>query len=198
MKKRRAPHKQLIEAGKEARKILVDRKIILPQEQSIIDKIQKTPGAPMLPGIMPYIPYPWTINAVRRILLDLATAWRNEIDNNDPRKGVGIEFFKYVIEGLNRPQDVISQLIEKSGEEKTYELKFFSRKDTIEGIKRFLIDSFAISVIVKTHTDISEYLMWFDSWSMSLLKCWPENIQGIDGKKTYNNVQAPANTPRRI
>jgi hypothetical protein len=84
---------------------------------------------------------------------------------------------------------VILSLIEKSEKEKTYELKFFARKDTIEGIKRFLIDSFAISVIAKTHEGVAEYLEWFDDWSMRLLRCWPENIRGIDGKRSYNNVQ---------
>ena len=183
--KKRPPLKQLVDAGKMARETLSERKIILPDEKSAIAKILQTKGAPILPGSNPpYLPYPWTINIARRIIYDFGRAWQKEINNDDKRKSNGLEFFKYVIEGLNRPKSVIDDLIEKTVSEKTYDQKYLSRKETIDALKRFFVDSFAVSVIIRSHTDTVDYLEWFLDWSNSLLNLWPENIRMIDGKKT--------------
>jgi len=204
--KRRPPRKQLIKAGKAAREILQERKIILPPEQSAVNKIQNTKGSPILPGIPAYIPYPWTINAARRVVRDLGRSWLEEIKDSDKRKTVGVEFFKYILEGLNRPKSKISILITETAERKEYDMKYLSRKETIDALRRFMVDCFAIAVIVKAHDDVAEFLEWFLQWSESLLNLWPANIRNIDGwkdikkndsdKKNNSIIQTTANTDR--
>ena len=183
MKKKRAPHDKLIQAGKDARALLAKRGAIAPDDKSIITKIVQTKGAPILPGIPPYLPRPWTLNATKRIIYDFGRAWQKEIRDDDKRKENGLEFFKFVIEGMNRPESVVNSLIAKTIEKKEYEQKYLSRKETIDALKRFLIDSFAISVIVKSHTETSDYLEWFYEWSGKLLLYWPTSLQMIDAKK---------------
>lgn len=185
--KRRAPHKQLIEAGREARRILEERKIILPAGQSAVDRIHSMPGAPILPGIPSYIPFPWTINATKRIVYDLGRAWMAE-QTNDVTKNNGTEFFKFVLEGMNRPKSVVATMMAKTVAAKEYDQKHLSRNETIDALKKFLIDSFAIAVIVKTHTDVAAFLEWFLHWSDSLIKLWPEHLRGIDAKPKKTNI----------
>jgi len=183
LKKKRAPHKQLIEAGNLAKEILVDRKIIAPTEKSRINEILNTPNSPHLPGLPAYLPYPWTINAARRIVYDFGRLWQKEIADSDNKKLNGIEFFKFILEGLNQEQSKISKAIEHTVNTKEFAQKHLSQKETLNAMKRFFVDSFAISVIAKSHTDVAEYIIWFQEWTNKLLALWPKNIQGVDGKK---------------
>ena len=184
--KKRPDHKQLIEAGNEARRILAERKVILPDAESAIQRIVKDKNAPMLPGRpgeRPYLPFPWTINISRRIIYSLGRAWQADKKNKKDIDN-GVEFFKYVIEGLNRPKSTLNKLIKDTVKNKKYDQKYLDRKNTLESMKRFLVDSFAIAVISKSHTKISDYLEWFLEWTNQLLKQWPENLRNIDGKDT--------------
>ena len=90
---------------------------------------------------------------------------------------------------------MLNRLIKKTVEDKKYDQKYKDRKATLMGMRRFLIDSFAIAVIVKSHLNVSDYLIWFKEWTEDLLKQWPENQRKIDGKdvqirygKTDHNI----------
>lgn len=190
MKKKRAPHKQLIEAGKAARDILADRGIIKRDEDSAIAAILADPKAPILPGgggspvsPQPYIPQPWTIHASRRILKDIGRIWQQEVANDDERKSNGIAFFKFILEELNRPKTKLGIAIAKTVETEQYDQSLLSRQETIEGVKRLFIDSFAVAVIVHAHMDVADYLEWFLNWSEQLLQRWPKDQQWIDSGK---------------
>lgn len=190
-KKKRAPRAQLIEAGKEARKIMADRGIIQPDDKSAIATILATPGTPTLPGgggspvsPQPYVPLPWTIHASRRILKDIGRIWNDEVGNDDPKKMNGLEFFKFILIELNKPKSKISVAIAKTVESQQYDQTHLSRKSTTEDLQRLFIDSFAIAVIAHAHTDVAEYLEWFLMWTERLLNLWPENQRWIDSGKT--------------
>jgi hypothetical protein len=72
----------------------------------------------------------------------------------------------------------------KSIQEKTYNQSLLSKKETLNSMKRFMVDSFAIAVVVKSHIDVVDFLEWFKDWTDRLLNLWPENIRGIDGKQS--------------
>ncbi|MHB8483586.1 MAG: hypothetical protein ACYDBV_12770 [Nitrospiria bacterium] len=189
MRKKRPSREELLEAGKFAKDLLVKRKIILSEKDSAIDKILKDEKAPPLPGIPAYLPYPWTIHATRRVIFDLGKAWQIEVDESDPKKNRGPEFFKFAIEGLNKPESDIAGFIEKTVEEKKYDQRFLSRKDALKAIRRFMVDSFAISVIAKSHIDTADFFEWFMEWSDRLLNLWPTSVRFVDAKITKTNVK---------
>ncbi len=171
----------------------------MPDEKSLIAKILNTPGTPQLPGggennsrsPQPYLPMPWTINMARRIIYDLGKAWVYEIPNDDPKKENAPEFWKFCIEGLNRPKSKLNAAIQSTVAKKEYDQKFLSRMNALDSMMTFLIDSFAVSAMSKSHTDVAEYLEWFYEWTDKLLKLWPENLRHIDGKKNNNPIQTP-------
>jgi len=187
MSKKRPPRKQLLEAGKFARGILEERKLILPKHQSAIDRIRNTVGAPMLPinRGQYYLPRPWTINLVRRMVRDVARIYLEEMKKNpDSKKMVGNNFFKFVLQELNRVKSKVNVLIDETVKTEEYNRMLLNKKETIEAVKIFLVDSFAIAVVAKQHIDVADYIEWFDSWSISLRNLWSKNEQFIDsGKK---------------
>jgi len=178
MKKRRPPRKQLLEAGKFARELLAERKIILPKEKSAVDTIMQTKGAPMLPGIPAYLPYPWTINGSRRILYDLAREWEHEHKSDGLLNNI-TEFFKFVVKALREEESVINQKIHITVQTKEYDFRFLHQKDAIKGIRKLLVDSFAVSIIAKSNTDVVAYLEWFQEWTENLLKQWGKQTREV-------------------
>jgi hypothetical protein len=190
-KRKRAPHDQLIEAGKQARDILADRGVIKKDHHSAIASILQNPNAPILPGgggspvsPQPYIPRPWTIHATRTILKDIGRIWQIEVANDDVRKNNGLEFFKFILEELNHPNTKLNTAIKNTVDQQQYDQSLLSRKETIEAVKRLFIDSFAIAVIVHAYTDTADYLEWFLYWTDQLLNQWPKDQRWIDSGNT--------------
>ena len=180
MSKKRAPRKQLIEAGKQARDILADRGIIRPDNDSAVARILQNPDSPILPGgggspwsPQPYVPQPITIRDTRRIVRDLGRMWQADIEDSDPRKMIGLEFFKYIIEELNKIKSKLNILIAKTVDDNEYDQKFLSRQEGVDAVTKFLCDSFAVAVVVHSHTDVAEYLEWFNDWSIKIAHLWP-------------------------
>jgi hypothetical protein len=177
---------QLIQAGRDSRDILAKRNIIKSDDESLIDSIIKDPNSPVLPGgglsksVRPYLPTPWTINACRRIVYDIARIWQSEIKKHSKYRGS--DFFTFVLRELNRVESNLNKEINKKLKENDYNFGLLSRKDTINAIKLFFVDSFAISVVAKSHSDMVDYLKWFDGWTKDLLKLWPDNLKSIDSK----------------
>ena len=191
MAKKRQEFKKLVESGKAARDILSERGIIKKDDQSLIAGILQDPNAPILPGgansptsAQPYLPRPWTINAARRVMMDMARMWKHDIDETDPKRMNGLEFFKFVLEQLSIPESKLNVAIAKTVEDKEYDQKFLSQRDTVDALKKLYIDSFAISVISGTSNDVADFLEWFIEWTDRLLNLWPENDRWIDSGKT--------------
>jgi hypothetical protein len=187
-RKKHAPIEQLREAGKAAEELLVSKyKIRLPVEQSAIEAIKKKEDAPILPGgpgsLAPksYLPYPWTLNATRRILFDLTKLWEIEAKSGKVDGENISSFITFVIKGLEMEESKIKKLIKKTEKEKRYDFKFFHQKDAVAGVKSFLVDSFAISILAKQNSSVSEYILWFIDWTNSLLDQWGPQQKNIDG-----------------
>jgi hypothetical protein len=182
-KKRRAKLKDLKRVKEFGEEYLSSKKLILPKENSALAHIRESKDSPILPGIPEYLPYPWTINATRRIIFDLACVWLNN-NKNDPKMQENVsEFFKFVIKELEMKKEGIKNTMLFSVIKKEYDLKLFHKKGAIEGIAKFLVDSFAVSVIEKSNSSVSEYLEWFLRWTESLLNQWGSAIRRIDAPK---------------
>jgi hypothetical protein len=178
-KKKHAPHKQLVRAGKMAHELLAEKGIILPQDKSAIDRILQTANAPTLPGTPAYLPYPWTINASRRILYDLTREWQNENKNDQNKLNDITQYFKFIIRALRDEEKTIDVKIHLTVQEKKYDFKLLHQKDAIKGIRKLMVDSFAVSIIAKSNSDTVTYLDWFHEWTDNLLKQWGEKSREI-------------------
>jgi hypothetical protein len=185
-KKKHAPIEALREAKKFADELLVEKyKIRLPYEKSVVNTIKNTAEAPKLPGGVSgpeYLPYPWTINAARRVLYDLTREWELNVKQQKVHAENITEFFKFVVKGLEEEQGKIKVLIQETVKKKEYNFKYLREKDALEGISKFLIDSFAVSIVVKQNSAVTEYIEFFLHWTDSLLNYWDKTQQKVDAK----------------
>jgi hypothetical protein len=178
-KKRLKDRKKLIEAGRFAKELLTEKGLQLPKEQSAIDRIFNTKDAPTLPGVPAYLPYPWTIHAAKRVLYDLSREWELNTKNDFNKSNNISEFFKHVISSLKEEESVLNEKIHITVQTKKYDFRYLHQKDSIKGIRKLLVDSFAVSIIAKSNTDVATYLEWFQDWSDKLVIQWGSNIQKI-------------------
>ena len=181
--KKRLPIEQLREAGRLAKQMLIDRGILA--KESVIDKILKDSKAPTLPGIPSYLPHEWTLKASQRIMRDIVVVWKDKCKNDQKKLQNITEFWKFVIAQLREQErEFGKELTAMSGQVKTMDesmkdvpvLKdIFSpmrKKENINAIQRFLIDSFAVAVVLKQHHNTSEYLNWFIDWTQDMYLLW--------------------------
>ncbi len=179
MKQKRAPIEQLREMEKVGREILVKRGVIA--KESIIDKIIADPKAPMLPGLVPYLPHDQTIKLSQRIMYDLLREWQFENKLEREQENVA-EFFKFVINRLTSIEKKYKKEINqknqavKKGYKKVRTLSSMfnsiERSEATRGMNKFFVDSFAISVIVKSNDTTSQYAEWFLNWTDDLYTLW--------------------------
>ena len=153
-KKKHAPIEQLRQAGKIAEDLLINKyKVLLPSDESFIESIKRSENAPILPGgagsLVPkeYIPRPWTLNAIRRILFDIVKLWEVEAKAGKVDAENITDFITFVITELEKTENKIKKLIKKTAQEKEYDYKYFHQKDAVEGVKVFLVDSLAVEAI---------------------------------------------------
>lgn len=176
-KKRFPNRKKLIESGNIAKELLTARGLQLPKDQSAIDRIFNTDGAPTLPGVPAYLPYPWTIHAAKRVLYDLSREWEL-ITNKETKKRDDItEFFKFLVKSLREEEKKLDERIHVTVQLKQFDFKLLYKKDAIKGIRKLFVDSFAVSIIAKSNDDVVSYLDWFQEWSENLIKQWGNSIQ---------------------
>ena len=178
-KKKRLPnHGKLVEAGKMAREMLAKRKIIAPDDQSRLAEILATHGAPILPGIPVYLPYVWTIDAARRVLVNLVKEWHLKHEKDALILNNIAEFSRFVIQVLKEEEHKLDERIHVTVQLKQFDFKLLHQKDAVKGIRKLLVDSFAVSVIAKSNDDVANYVDWFRSWTDGLLRLWkPKNAQ---------------------
>lgn len=190
MKKHRAPQEQLIEAGNQARRMLRERGI--EAEELLLDAIMKEDGAPILPGLPPYLPHRWTIKAAQRMMYDLIILWKDHCGKNQDKLNNVTEFFRFVIKELRKQEKVYAR--EESRMPKLLKSlkvvpvlkEVFSpmrKRENIAAMQRFFIDSFAVSVIVKNNHSTAEYANWFIDWTEDLHKLWTRAEQKKDVTK---------------
>lgn len=178
-KKKRAPIEQLREAGKIARQMLIDKGI--HSKESLIDKILADSKAPMLPGIPAYLPHEWTIKATQRIMRDLIIVWIEKCGKDKKKRENITEFWKFVVKELHK-QEKVFQKEEAKMKASLRNSKYIPllkdvfmptrNKENTHAIQRFLIDSFAVGIVVEQNHSTSEFLNWFLDWTQNLYTYW--------------------------
>lgn len=179
MAKKHAPREQLRAAGKIAKEMLIKRG--LRAKDSVIDKIITDSKAPILPGIPSYLPHEWTLKATQQILRDIVILWKEECRNNDEKIENITLFWHFAREQLYQQEkifakqtDAMPKLIESMKEIPVLRDIFspLRKKENIQAIHRFVIDSFACAIVIKQHHTTSEYLNWFLDWTQDLAALW--------------------------
>lgn len=190
MKKHRAPIEQLRIAGEEARQQLIKRGIISSQNLEV-ETAKRHPGL-ILPGIPAYLPHKWTIKSSQRIMYDIFKMW--QFKNKDSKKVDDLaSFIEFCITEMNHQEETAKKKM-KTQEKLLNKLKSvpvlakifepMNTYETIKGIKKFFVDSFAVSVIVngEVHTT-GEFADFFFTWTDKLYTIWEKQ----DGKKLQTN-----------
>jgi hypothetical protein len=190
-KKKRLPIGQLRAAGRVAREMLVKRGII--SEESLLDQIMKMENSPNLPGIPSYLPHQWTLKASQRIMYDLAIMWKVECNDNEEKAENLTKFFAFIVKNLRSMEKEYAKEEKAMGKsikgmEDVPVLKdIFApsrKKENINAIHRFFVDSFAVAIILKNNDSTSSYLNWFLDWTQDLYALWVKP----DDRKTLARV----------
>ncbi len=179
MDKKHAPIKQLKEAGKEAARLLIERGIHTPE--SAIDRILKE-NKTVLPGIPAYLPHRWTLQEARRYMRDILRLWVEKNKNNQKRQENTSAFFAFLVKELTsieedtqKKVDDMPSILKAMHDIKIPVHKVFSPwqlLETTQAITRFMVDSFAVSMVVKEHHTTTEFAEWFMKWTMDLDEYW--------------------------
>ena len=179
---------------------LVSRGIIASPENSVIEHIKATNGAPMLPGLKEYLPTPMLINLGRRAFLEFARAWQIEpkaLYDEDKLD----EFYKFVVKQLNAENYAIIKIMNERAAEinemvakgVNTEIKTVGQwlkpqdvSDLTKAVSVFVVDSFAVAVASRSAATTDEFLQWFLRWSQQLLNYWPADLRSM-GANIFNN-----------
>ena len=191
-KKKRAPIKQLREAGKFARELLIKRGI--QSKDNVIAELLNTKDAPILPGQhASYIPRPWTIQSSQRMLYDMLIIWKERCEGQGMLRENITEFWKFVVKQMREQIEKTNQeIVDMPKAMKQLKVipvvkDIFSpmqKKETLKAMQRFFIDSFAVAVVVKNHNSVSEYCNWFLDWTQELNKIWIKPEKRAEIKNT--------------
>lgn len=187
MGKKRAPIDKLRYAKKFADELLTERKLILPHDKSAFARLFSEKDSPVLPGVPAYLPHRHTIETTRRVLFDLALIWKEKTKSNSKAQEDVSEFFRFAIKSLEEENVKVKAKMFQSVVKQEYDLKLFHQKSVVTGIAKFLVDSFAVSVVEKTNSSVSEYMEWFLRWSDSLLKQWLPRQNGSTNSTQQSN-----------
>lgn len=178
-KKKRPPIEQLRQAGNIARDMLRARGI--EAKTSILEEILATKGAPPLPGMPVYLPHLWTIKAAQQMMYDLLIMWKVECKDTPSRTDNITEFFKFVVfqlrlqeEEYNREIVAMPRLMKALKKIPVLKDVFspIQKKETLQAMNRFFVDSFAVAVILKKNRSTAEYANWYLDWTQELQKLW--------------------------
>ena len=178
MEKKHAPLKQLKEAAKAAEKILIERGVQTPE--SAINRILKE-NKVVLPGIPAYLPHRWTLQESRRYMKDILRLWVEKNKGNQKRQDKTEAFFAFLVKEVTALEERIQDKVDEqpkllqSLKGNLSLAKVFSplrQLDTVQAITRFMVDSFAVSMVVKEHHNTTEFAEWFMQWTMDLEQYW--------------------------
>lgn len=189
--KKRLPIEQLRAAGKIAREMLVKKGILA--ENSILDQILQNKDAPTLPGHPSvYLPHQWTLEAAQHMMYDFLAIWVVQCkEQGKERSAENItEFFKFLIKEMRKQEKNLKKEIKnmpkllKAMKEVPVLKEVFGpmrKREAVRGMQRFFIDSFAVAVVLKNNSTVSEFANWFLDWTLELNKLWikPENKEQL-------------------
>lgn len=185
-KKKHAPIAQLKQAAKEAQRILVERGI--HTKESSIDRILNEKKI-VLPGIPAYLPHRWTLQASRRIMLDIITMWISKTKGNHKKQENIGQFFSFIGKEMKSMEKSIKRdvnampAILKALKGNVLLSKIFEpqqKLETVQTMWQFIFDSMAVAVVVKCHHNTSDFANWFLDWSHELENYWKPNQEKND------------------
>jgi hypothetical protein len=172
MEKKHAPIKQLKEAGKEAERLLRERGI--HTAESAIDRILAE-NKVILPGIPAYLPHAWTLEQSRRILRDIIKLWVEKNKGKQKKQENTEAFFAFLVAQLNSIEKATQEKVNKTPailrsmtNKNVRVYRVFSswqQLETTQAITRFMIDSYAVSMVVKEHNTTTQFVEWFFKWT---------------------------------
>lgn len=184
MEKKHAPIAQLKEAAKEAERMLIERGI--HTKESAIDRILKE-NKVVLPGIPAYLPHRWTLNESRRYMRDILKLWVDKNAKNQKRQDNTSAFFAFLVKELTSIEDEAQVKVDKMPAilRSMHNLKVpvhrvfsaWQLLETTQAITRFMVDSFAVSMVVKEHHTTTEFAEWFMKWTIELDEYWVKREQ---------------------
>lgn len=163
--KKHAPIKQLKEAGEEARKKLVARGVL--SADNLVSMTAKKHPDLILPGMPSYIPHKWTIKSAQRIMYDIFKMWqfKNKVALDSPEYQDSIKktdhlssFIEFCIKEMNYQEEIAKKKMDTQGSMIKHMkrvpvlgniFKPVNEHETIKAVKKFFVDSFAVSIIVK-------------------------------------------------
>ncbi len=182
MEKRRLPIEQLREAGREAERLLRERGI--HTAESAIDRILAE-NKIMLPGIPAYLPHRWTLQLSRQYMKDIVKLWIDKNKGSQKKQENTTQFFSFLVKQLNEIEaiaqkevDEMPRILKAMHDRKLPVHKVFSswqRLETTQAITRFMVDSFAVSMVVKEHYQTTQFVEWFMLWTIGLDAYWVKN-----------------------
>jgi len=172
--------KQLREASLAASQMLIEKKI--SHQGNVLEEVLKMSNAPILPG-MPkyYLPHRWTIEVSVNQMYNLLKDWAALKDGKDIQDNAS-EFFKYVVAQMRDKEKRYKKEVRETDsiikkiDDAPILADIFSplrKYQTAKALHKFYIDSFAVSVIVKSNGSTGEYADWFlNEWMPSLYELW--------------------------
>lgn len=179
MIKKHAPLKQLKEAAEEANRILRDRGI--HTAESAIDRILAE-NKVVLPGIPAYLPHRWTLQQSRRYMRDIVKLWVEKNKRDEKRQENTMAFFSFLVQELTSIEEEAQKKVDKMPailkamwNVKVPLFRVFSalqHLETTQAITRFMVDSFAVSMVVKEHSSTTQFSEWFMKWTITLEAYW--------------------------
>lgn len=191
MEKRHAPIEQLREAAKAAERILVERGI--HTAESAINRILRE-NKVVLPGIPAYLPHRWTLSESRRYLKDIVKLWVDRNKSNTKKQENAQAFFTFLVKQLNEIERVVQEKVDTTPRllkvlaninVPVYRaMAPLQQLETIQSITRFMVDSFAVSLVVKEHYTTTQFSEWFMKWTMDLEAYWIKN-EKRDGQPIF-------------
>lgn len=181
MIKKHAPIEQLRKAGEEAQKKLVERG--LASFENVVEKTQNEHPDLILPGMPSYLPHRWTIKTSQQIMYDIFKMWQFHNKNSKKDKTENItSFIEFCIKEMNHQEETAKKKMDMQGSTLKYLKKVpvlgkifepVNQYETIRGIKKFFVDSFAVAIIVNGQTaTTSEFAEFFFEWTNKLYEIW--------------------------
>ena len=195
MKKKRAPIEQLLKAGEEARKKLIERGLM--SFENVVERTAKEHPNLILPGMPSYIPHKWTIKSSQRIMYDIFKMWTfiNTDSNNNLLDNLTL-FITFCITEMNKQEETAKAKMDAQGALLKYLKKVpviskifepINQYETIRAIKKFFIDSFAVGIIVNGEVSTtSEYAEFFFDWTEKLWNIWEAKDKILNDKIQSN------------
>lgn len=139
----------------------------------------------VLPGIPAYLPHRWVLQMARRQLKDILKLWEEKNKGSQKRQEKTQDFFTFLVKQLNEIEEAAQKKVDEMPavlkamhDVKVPLFRVFSawqQLETTQAMTRFMVDSFAVSMVVKEHHTTTQFAEWFMDWTMKLEAYWVKN-----------------------